>query len=98
MTEHECYMKDKIEEISDKVDKVGDNVDKVLVTLKGDEFGNIGVIPTQNAHEKRLELLEEMQLINKIQVGTVVKIAYTIGIGLGIIIPLVEFVISKLFK
>ena len=95
MTEHECYMENKIEEISDKVDKVGDKVDLIYCSLVGNELGTEGIIPTQKRHELKLMELDKIKIINDVKLKTIIAIAGFAGTLLGIIFEVIVKLLMK---
>ena len=95
MTDHECYMEDKIEEINEKVDKVSDKVDLIYCSLVGNELGTEGIIPTQKRHEFKIVELDRIKIINDIKLKTIIAIAGFAGTVLGIIFEvIVKFLIK----
>jgi len=55
MREHECYMREKIEQIDQKLDQV-------LIALKGNDLGNDGIFPRLKICEKKVSTLENFKL------------------------------------
>ena len=56
MSNHECYMKEKIESIEKKIDKISD-------ALLGDEFREDGIISQVDKHEKYIDADKRLKWI-----------------------------------
>lgn len=61
--EHKCYMENEIGEVKGFAKEI-------LASIKGDELGNVGILPTLRNHELRLDSLEKTRLETKVEKKT----------------------------
>jgi hypothetical protein len=82
MSEHECIMEEKIDNLTKKTDQI-------LDAITGDKLGNKGVIPTLSEHNERLESLErykvETKTTSKAKQGVITALISFLSAAAGII-------------